>query len=197
MDYSLPKSVEINGIEYAIRYDFRCILDICAMLEDPNIETRDKALIAGIIFYPDFDAIPAKDMKEAIEKCYWFIDFGGEAPRKKGPRLVSWGKDVKYIIAPVNRVLGQEIREIPYGKENNTGGLHWWTFLSAFWEIGDCTWAQVVNIRNKTAKGKKLEKYEREWARENAELIQLPNLESKSDKDFFAMVSGVSVDNKF
>ena len=28
MDYGLPKSVEIDGEEFAIRYDYRVILDI-------------------------------------------------------------------------------------------------------------------------------------------------------------------------
>ena len=33
MDLSLPKSLDICGTEYAIRYDFRVILEICAAME--------------------------------------------------------------------------------------------------------------------------------------------------------------------
>ena len=35
MRYGLPKSVEICGSEFEIRYDFRVILDIFEALNDP------------------------------------------------------------------------------------------------------------------------------------------------------------------
>ena len=64
-----------------------------------------------------------------------------------------------------NKVLGREIR----GKEH----LHWWTFISAYYEIGECLFAQIVNIRQKKAYGKKLDKAEQEWYRKNRDLVDI------------------------
>lgn len=183
MDYSLPKSFRFGGKEYEIRYDFRPCLDICEALEDPELDLMEKALVACSIFYPDFDKIPAAHHQEAVEACYRFLS-GGEDAGKKGPRLMSWGKDIRHIIAPVNRVIGQEVRDIPMG------GLHWWTFLAAYMEIGDCTFAQIVRIRNLLAKGKKLDKADQEWYRQNAHLVTMPTRLSQEERDFLAARAG-------
>lgn len=187
MDYTLPKAISIGGKEYSIRYDFRPILDICAAMEDPDLDAQEKAWVACNIFYPDFSSIPTKHLTEAVEKCYWFIGGGDIGPKHKGPVLVSWEKDVKHIIAPINRVLGFEIRDTP---EN---GLHWWTFLSAYMEVGDCTFAQIVRIRNLLAKGKKLDKHDREWYRANAHLVNMPARLSQAEMEFLAQRAGQKV----
>ena len=184
MGYSLPKSLRIGGKDYAIRYDFRPVLDICAALEDPDLDLKEKAIVACAIFYPDSDEIPPEHLREAVEKCYWFIGGGEETSGKKGPRLVSWEKDVKHIIAPINRVLGQEIRDIP------EGGLHWWTFLAAYMEIGDCTFAQIVRIRKLMAEGKKLDKHDREWYRQNAHLVNIPTMLTREEFEFLSARAG-------
>lgn len=62
------------------------------------------------------------------------------------------------------------------------GYLHWWEFLGAFHGIGDGLFAQVVNIRNKRARGKMLDKSEQEFARENAAVIKIHAAESAEDK---------------
>ena len=36
MSYGLPKSVDIDGQEFAIRYDYRVILDIFEAMNDPE-----------------------------------------------------------------------------------------------------------------------------------------------------------------
>ena len=184
MDYTLPKSFLIGGREYEIRYDFRQVLDICAALEDPELDMKEKAIVACMIFYPEYEEIPPENLREAVEKCYWFIGGGDDAPQKNGPKLVSWEKDVKHIIAPINRVIGREIRDIPMG------GLHWWTFLAAYMEIGDCTFAQIVRIRNLRAKGKKLEKHDMEWYRENAHLVNIPQKLSQAELVDMALWGG-------
>ena len=184
MLYDLPKTVDLDGIEYRIRYDFRVILDIISMLNDLDLETADKAEAAIRMFYVDADGALATP-KAALEKLFWFIDEGDEVQNKqKKPRLIDWEKDFKLIIAPVNRVLGYESREIEYDVEKSTGGLHWWTFLSAYMEIGgDCMFSQVVSIRDKQSRGKRLEKWEREWASRNADLVQLKSRYSKAEDD--------------
>lgn len=185
MNYDLPKSLNICGTEYAIRYDYRCILEICAAMEDPELDKQDKSIVAMVIFYPDFKDMPPEHYQEAIKQCYWFINGGEDDQGQKGPKLVSWEQDTKYIIAPINRVLGREIRAIPYDEETNNGGLHWWTFLSAYMEIGDCVFAQIVRIRSLIAKGKKLDKADREWYRQNRHLVDIKAKYTDEDIEFF------------
>lgn len=169
---ALPASVEIGGVQYEIRSDYRVALDICAALSDPELSEEDKPLAALIMFYPGFESIPVEHYREAVEKCYWFIRGGEDDPTgKKAPRLLDWEQDFPYIVSPINRVLGQEIRAIPYDAKNNTGGFHWFSFLSAFQEIKECTFAQIVRIRNLKATGKKLDKADQEWYRRNRHLV--------------------------
>ena len=86
---------------------------------------------------------------------------------------MDWSQDFQLIVAPINRVLGYEIRSKEYDSNTNTGGVHWWTFLSAYQEIGDCLFAQVVRIREKKAKGKALDKSDRDFYRKNRDLVDI------------------------
>ena len=182
MKYGLPTTAEIGGNEYAIRTDFRAILDIMEAMNDPDLDEADRAEAALTIFYPDIEEI--EDYDEALRYMLWFVDGGHEDEKKKKSRkLLDWERDFEYIIAPVNRVLGYEARAVPYDEEKGTG-LHWWTFLAAYMEIGnDCLISQIVSIRDKNARGKKLEKGEREWYRRNRRLVDRPMHFSEAEKD--------------
>lgn len=172
MNFDLPKAVYIGGKALSIRYDFRVILEIITMLNDIELTNADKAEALLTMFYVNPEEID--DVQQAVTECYSFIDQGSKQ-KKKQPRLIDWEQDFDYIVAPVNRVLGYEIRSVDYDAETNTGGLHWWTFLSAYMEIGsECLLSQIVSMRDKLARNKKLEKYEREWLRHNRHLVDLP-----------------------
>jgi hypothetical protein len=182
MNYSLPKSVDINGEQYAIRYDFRVILEIIEMLNDADLENGERVSCLLKMFYCEYEKIT--DIKEAVKQCYKFIDMGDDRPKKKAPRLIDWEQDFEYIIAPVNRVLGYETRAVDYDPISNTGGVHWWTWLSGYMEMGsDTLMAQIITVRNKLAKGKKLEKYEREWLRNNRSIVEIKRKYSEKDND--------------
>ena len=151
------------------------------MLSDPDLESSDKGEALLHMFYVLPEEI--SNIERAIISCYEFID-AGKAQKKKQPRLIDWEHDFNYIIAPVNRVLGYESRAVEYDIEHNSGGLHWWTFLSAYMEIGsDCLLSQIVAIRDKLARHKQLEKHEREWLRRNRHLVDLPQKYSAEDEE--------------
>ena len=61
MEYGLPKSVEIDGEQFAIRYDFRVILDIFEAINDPELTGQERALAMLQIFYVDFDRLTGND----------------------------------------------------------------------------------------------------------------------------------------
>lgn len=181
MDFSLPKTVTVAGEKLEIRYDFRVILEIIVMLSDDNLSGPEKTAGIKDIFYLEPDRI--KNTREAVEECYTFIGCGKKND-KQGPKITDWEQDFEYIIAPVNRVLGFEARAVEYDPLNNTGGVHWWTFMAAFMEIGgDCLYSQIVSIRDKQARRKKLEKYEREWLRRNGDLVRLRQQYTAEDEE--------------
>lgn len=182
MNYNLPKSVEIDGESYAIRYDFRVILEIMTMLQDTDLSGSDKTEALISMFYVNPE--PIENYNAAIEACFNFIDANSKRTKKNSPRLTDWEQDFDYIIAPVNRVLGFESRAVEYDPIENTGGLHWWTFLSAYMEIGgDCLFSQIVSIRDKQARKKKLEKHEREWLKRNGDLVRLKQHYSEAEEE--------------
>ena len=180
MMYELPKSLEVCGVNYEIRSDYRAVLDICTALSDVELSDQEKGVIALLIFYPDFDTMPQDHYKEALERCFWFINCGSEEEQtRKAPKLMDWEQDFQYIVAPVNRVMGVEIRAMDY--------LHWWSFISAYYEIGDCTFAMIVRIRDKKARNKPLDKQETEWYRKNRQMVDLKQTFSEAEKDVMAV----------
>lgn len=171
----LPTIVEMGGVEYEIRSDYREILDICAALSNPELDGRERSVVALTIFYPDCERIPPERWQEAIDKCLCFISGGEENASHKAPRLVDWEQDFQHIVAPINRVLGQEVRAVEY--------MHWWTFLAAFYEIGDCTFAQIVRVRDRLARGKPLDQMDREWYRNNRHLVDFKRKYTSRDDE--------------
>lgn len=175
MTYELPTVVLIEGAEYPIRSDYRAVLDICAALSDPELDDQSKAFVALTIFYPGFDAMPQGCYEEALKQCFWFINCGSaEDQTPKAPKLMDWEQDFQLIVAPVNRVLGKEIRAAEY--------LHWWTFIAAYYEIGDCLFSQVVRIRDMKARGKKLDKADQEFYRRNRRLVDLKTVYTEQEE---------------
>lgn len=176
MIYDLPTSFEICGTSYEIRSDYRAILDIVVALSDPELDDQSKEYVALTIFYPAFEDMPLEHYEDALKGCFWFINGGQKDCGPKSPKVMDWEQDFPYLVAPINRVIGREIRSMQY--------LHWWSLLSAYMEIGgDCTFAQIVSIRDKLARGKKLEKHEQEWHRRNRHLVDFKRKYTEADND--------------
>lgn len=162
--WSLPTTAIIGNKEYEIRTDFREVLKIIKGFTDPDIPEWIRWHIAvGSFFVGD---IPTNCMREAMDFLADFISYTcDEADTKPGPVLMDWEQDAKPIVADVNKVAGTEIRSLPY--------MHWWTFLSHFHAIGEGQFSTIVSIRDKLQKGKPLEKWEKEFYRENKERVDL------------------------
>lgn len=162
-NYNLPRTLKVGGEERPIRTDYRCILDCFLALTDPDLDNMNKALEVIDILY--LDEIDPKDYQEALEKAFWFFNGGQtEESNKKSPQLVSWTQDFSYISSAISKVVGQDIRGIE---------MHWWTFLSAYMAIGECYFGQIVAIRDKKARGKTLDKIDREFYKRNREAIDI------------------------
>lgn len=163
----LPTSLDVNGSTYEIRSDFRNVLRVFEAFDDENLTDEDKAYVLLDVIYVDFENIPRKDYSAAYQAAIQFIE-GGSAMRgkKSNHKLFSWSKDEQLIFPAVNKVAGCEVRLAKY--------LHWWTFLGYFGCIDhEDLWSFVLSIRQKRAKGEKLEKYERKFLNANPELCSV------------------------
>ena len=191
INLELPKTIELHGENFAIRFDFCVILEIIIMLNDPSLDNDDKAEALIEMFFVEPERIT--DPKEAIDACFRFIDCNSDRKANPGKKLVDWEQDFNYIISPVTRVIGHDPRSDDYDPINNTGGFHWWSFVGAYMEISsDCLFSQIVSIRDKQARGKKLEKHEREWLRRNGDLVKIRTKYSDAENDLIdAWTKGV------
>ena len=179
--WEFPTSLNIGGVDYEIRTDYRAVLDLLTALNDPELEDEDKNVTAYMqsqvilqIMFPNCDEIPAEHIQEALDKVAEFIDMGISDESKK-PKTMDWEQDATIIIPAVNKVLNTEIRAVQY--------MHWWTFLGAYMEIGESLFSNVLHIRQKIAKNKKLEKWEQEFYKENKSLIDFKNTYQRSDEE--------------
>lgn len=164
--YSLPKKLEVGGRSYNIRTDFRVMLDILASYSDPELDGADKTQVLVEILYIDHETIPLEHMEEAVKKACWFIDTGMPANNKPQPRTMDWVKDAPLIIPEINKYIGKEVRSVKY--------MHWWTFFGAYMQIGgEGLYSSVLGVRQKKAKSKKLESWEREFYKDNQPLCDL------------------------
>jgi hypothetical protein len=174
--YTLPTSVEVNGEVLDIYSDYRAVLDTLAALSDPELTDYDKANIILRNFYVEPKKITADTLNEAIEKCFWFISCGSDdKDTRKKPKVMDWEQDFQYIIAPINKIAGVEVRSLDY--------LHWWSFMGYYNEIGECTFQNIVSIRTKLKKGKALDKSEREFYRNNRSMIDFKQTYTAAEND--------------
>lgn len=168
MMWNLPLSVEIDGTEYAItnKCDYRMVLDVICALNDNELSDEEKIRCALYIFYEDISG--CSDMQKAVDEMLKIIGCGEETKKEENkPKLMDWEHDFPQIAPPVSRILGYDVR-------TPDRFCHFWTFIGAYKEIGECTFSNIVSIRNKRAKGKKLEKWEQDFYNENKSMVDLP-----------------------
>ena len=173
MIYSLPDSVTVSGTEYPIRTDFRVILEIFVMLDDPDLSDADKTEALLRMFYVERPSDP----EAALQAFTDFVDpRHGSQSKKSSGRLIDWAQDFDLMVAPINHILGFECRSVDF--------LHWHTFLAAYLEIPpESVFARVLRIREKLRTGKKLEKYERTWYNKNRDLVHLKPKLSQAEEE--------------
>ena len=163
----LPQSLPIGGVEYPIETDYRNILIFLSACNDPDLSAGEKLLILMKRLYRDsFEKIPQEHMEEAILQAKWFVDCGqGEDDKKPAGKVMDWEQDEPLLFPAINKVAGMETRAASY--------IHWWTFMGYFMEIEEGTFSAVLGIRQKKVKGKKLEKWEQEFYRNNRKLCDV------------------------
>ena len=178
MNWSLPMTVKIDGVDRPIRNrcDYRVVLDVISALKDGDLTEEQRVKCALYIFYESLDGI--KDWQAAVDGMMSIINLGEEEEEDSNkPQLMDWEHDFAQIAPPISRTLGYSVRD----PDKYT---HWYDFIGAYMEIGECAFSTIVSIRHKRMKGKKLEKWEREFYNENRKLIDLPHKLTREEQEF-------------
>lgn len=186
--YNLPTTIEIEGHSFPIAEngDFRMVLECFSCLEDQELSEQERCLAALMIFYGmkdlnEINRLP--DLEQATKEMYKFFEADiPEAKKGQDYRLIDWDKDAAMICSAVNKVANKEVRSEEY--------LHWWTFMGYYMAIGESSLSTVVGIRSKIVKGKKMEKWEREFRAENSQYFEWDSrsAEQKADDEWLKSV---------
>lgn len=185
--YEIPTSINIEGTEFQIRNngDYRMVLDCFNALQDADLTKQERLLAGLIIFYKDIndleDLEKFPDIEKAVSEMYTFFNCGQvqNVGNKINYKLVDWEQDSQLICSAINKVANMEVRAVDY--------IHWWTFMGYYSAIGESLFSTILQIRDKTVRGKKLEKHEREFKRDNPEYF-VWNAKSIEDNEADALV---------
>ena len=164
----LPKTLIVDDVEYDINSDFRASFDVFEAFNDTSLSPFNKQLtMLEIIFTPigEEEPIIPPNLTEAAKQAVWFLNIGQENPSHTGKvKTMDYVQDEQLLFSAINSVMSTEVREFDY--------WHWWSFYAACQAISsDSLIAHIANIRHKKGKGKKLEKHEQQFYKENRHLI--------------------------
>ena len=164
--FDLPIAITIGDKQFPIRNkgDYRMVLDCFATLNDMELDEKSRTIACLIIFYDGMksedDLYSLGDLEAAIKGMFSFFELNNQSIGAKSKhKLVDWEKDEQLIVSAINNTAKMEVRAVPY--------MHWWTFMGYYSAIGECPLATIIGIRDKIARGKKLEKYEKEYRKNN------------------------------
>ena len=190
--FELPISVTIEDKEYPIRNkgDYRMVFDCFNAMNDEQLSQENQIVTALIIFYDnvndeqDLVEMFGPDLEQPILEMFKFFNCGKlESPGTQLPyKLVDWEQDSQLIAAAVNTVAQKEVRQEKY--------VHWWTFMGYYLSIGESAFATVIEIRSKIKKGKKLEKHEQEFKKDNPQYFVWDS-RTKEDKEAMDFVNEI------
>lgn len=122
----LPKTVEIDGIEYEINSDFRTSILFELLTQDNSLDDEEKILKALELYYPK----SPENINEAVEKILWFYRCGKDIAKSSGKgkarnvQVYSYEHDDEYIYAAFLDQYGIDLQDAEY--------IHWWKFKAMF-----------------------------------------------------------------
>lgn len=171
--FDIPTDIVIEDRQFSITEggDYRMVLDCFSALNDNELTKDERITACLLIFYEDFDSVldiymlSEELLVKLVNEMFKFFNCGQlEEMHKNNPRLIDWNKDEQLVCSAINKVAGQEIRAVKY--------MHWWTFMGYYLAIGESALSTVVSIRYKIVHGKKLEKYEKDFKRDNPQYFK-------------------------
>lgn len=177
-----PKSVEIDGAEYSINWDFRTSMLYELLIQDDEVPDGRKIEEALKLYYP---RIP-QNRKAAVERIIWFYRCGktdkpgiiqrtAEETDERQKPVYSFEYDADYIYGAF---MGQ------YGIDLSTAeNLHWWKFRALFKSLDDsCEIVKIIGYRGIKISGK-MSKEQRAFYKKMQALHALPASQKEREQN--------------
>lgn len=147
---ALPETVEVNGMAFSIRTDFRIGIMFELMVFDQNLSDDEKVENALELY---FIGQPPEDALAAVDAILWFFSCGnvdkysecdvdksaeGAAERKARDRAYDYEVDAGRIYSAFAE---------QYGIDLSTASLHWWKFQALFASLHNCAFCEIAGYR--------------------------------------------------
>ena len=205
---ALPKTVDVDGIEYPIRTDFRVSVLFEMMMRDDELSDTEKIINALQLYY---SRIP-KDPMQAIDKILWFYRCGKDLSKKNTENTINMSEDSKedreeasdedndtsavqqiysfdyddeYIYAAFMEQYGIDLQDVQH--------LHWWKFHALFKSLKeDCEFVKIMGYRSIKVTGK-MSKEQRQFYTKMKKIHALPvsdQEQRESDELVNALMNG-------
>lgn len=174
----LPDYVVVDGAEYQIRSDFRISMLFEILMQDSELEPKEKTVKALELYYP---VVPS-DLGKAVEALLWFYKCGkADNPQKqkinarKGKtRVYSFDYDNDYIYAAFMTQYGIDLNSIEY--------MHWWKFRAMFNSLtSQCEFVKIMEYRSIDLKDN-MPKEQKAYYRKMKRIYALPSMDDEDKR---------------
>lgn len=169
-----------NGLK--IRTDFRESIKFELLMQNSNIEEKDKVTLALNLYFYDINIKSEEKLKKSVNDILWFYRCGKEemvnqekeTKQEKSKRIYSYEFDAEYIYSAF-----MEQYRIDLNKEY----LHWWKFKALFNSLNEeVLFSKIMSYRAmdlSKIKDKDMKKYYKKMKK----LYALPDLRSEEEKE--------------
>ena len=169
-----------NGLK--IRTDFRESIKFELLMQNSNIEEKDKVTIALNLYFYDINIKNEEELKKSVNDILWFYrcskeemtSQGKEIKKETSKRIYSYEFDAEYIYSAF-----MEQYKIDLNKEH----LHWWKFKALFNSLNEeVLFSKIMSYRAidlSKIKDKDMKKYYKKMKK----LYALPDLRSEEEKE--------------
>jgi hypothetical protein len=137
---SYPTAIEVDGKTYEINTGYEHALACYACIDDPDIDSTERALgVLGILYKEQ-----PRNTKQALAMALKYLQLGREQrPRDEEDAIrdLDFAKDMHYIRSSFRSDYGIDLNERP--------GMHWWEFYELLQGLTDaCVLNRIRDLRN-------------------------------------------------
>lgn len=163
-----------------INTDFRISILFELLMQDMEINNKEKVIQSLQLYYPNF--LQIKDYDKAIKDMLWFYRSGKELANSKNnntrenqKQIYNYEFDAEYIYSAFMQQYGIDLQDVEH--------LHWWKFKALFNGLSENV--QFVKIMGYRAMDLSKIKDKKEKARYKKlkELYALPDMRTQEQKE--------------
>lgn len=191
----LPISIEVDGINYRLKTDFRDWISF-ELLLDNKMSSKEK-LLAIMKLLIDVPKLDEEHLIKVVEELIVFYNCGNienESKNikttKKHKRIYSFDKDQYFIYADFIRYYNIDL--------NTVSSIHWWKFRQMFLELPDDSKTKTVMMYRSMIVDSKMPKAHRQFYYKMKQLYALEDNRStvEKSKTYGSVLAGhMTIDN--